>query len=123
MKFHDERHISACTKEQRGATAGGEPRISGEGTPARAHPRAVPAAHGLGLTPVAVSRWDRLSGAPLGVCRGGVTARGYGARSGLQGKGVLRRLWPARRLSALGAGCVCAEHPTESGPGEHKLQV
>lgn len=67
----------------------GNPRISGEGTPARAHPRAVPAAP----RPRADSRRCEAMGPALGstprsVAGGGVTAQGYGAHSGLQGEGV-----------------------------------
>lgn len=65
--------------------------------------------HGLGLMPIAVSQWERLSGASVGVCVFGGTSlpRGMGHVVGLKGSAFQDCSSWRLGLSALGPGmCV-----------------
>lgn len=65
---------------------GGNPRISGEEPLPEPIPGLSQQPHGRELTLIPVSRWDRLSGAPLGVWLGGSLPRGTEHILGCEGR-------------------------------------
>lgn len=96
VEFHDERHISACAKEQRGATAGGEPQDLRGRNPCPSPSQGCPS------SPTASGRLPSLWGDGTG-SREHPSECGWG---GCHCPGVRSAFWAARggRLEAALAG-------------------